>query len=86
MNPFTAHPRQQHVTYLEHWRFAMGIAFRFLASVVVFAAHAILPATRIEPQFRLEAAADYLREQNRWIETAKRAPRADVESGFAVSN
>jgi len=86
MNPFTAHPRQQRVTYVEHWRFAMGIAFRLLASAVAFAAHAILPAIPIEPKFDLEATADYLRERNRWIETAKRVPRADLQSDLAVSS
>jgi hypothetical protein len=36
MNPFATHPQQQGVTYFEHWRFAMGIAYRLLTSVVAF--------------------------------------------------
>ena len=30
MNPFTAHTRNQGVTYVEHWCFAMGVAGRLL--------------------------------------------------------
>ena len=71
MNPFTAHPHHQGVTYFEHWRFAMGIACRLLMSVLAFAAHAILPSISINPRFDLEATAAYLTERNRWIETAR---------------
>ncbi len=42
-NPFTTHPHRQGISYVEHWRFAMGIAFRLLTSVFTFALHAILP-------------------------------------------
>lgn len=86
MNPFTAHPRQQCITYFEHWCFAMGIAARLLTSVVAFAVHALLPAISIEPQFDLEATADYLRKRNDWIETAKRARRVDAQSDLAISS
>ena len=86
MNPFTAHPRQQRITYVEHWCFAMGIAARLLTTVVAFAVHAILPVISIEPQFDLEATADYLKERNRWIETGKSARRADAQSDFALSS
>ncbi len=71
MNSFTAHPQQQGVTYFEHWRFAMDIAYRLLTSVVVFAVHAILPFIPIEPRLDLESTAAYLVERNRYIETAK---------------
>ena len=70
MNPFTTHPHRQGISYVEHWQFAMGIAFRLLASVVAFALHAILPFLPIAPRFDLEATAAYLKERNRWIETA----------------
>lgn len=83
-NPFTAHPRQQCITYLEHWLFAMGIACRLLASVTAFVAHAILPAIRIEPRLDLEATVEYLRERNRWIEAAKRAPHSELGPDFAL--
>lgn len=67
---FTKHPHQQGITYLEHWQFAMGIAYRLLASVVAFVLHAILPFITIEPRIDLEATAAFLAERNRFIETA----------------
>lgn len=69
-NPFTAHPHRQGISYVEHWQFAMGIAFRLLASVIAFALHAILPSLPIAPRHDLEATAAYLKERNRWIEAA----------------
>ena len=71
-NPLTAHPHRQGISYFEHWQFAMGIAFRLLASVVAFALHAILPFLPIAPRLDLEATAAYLKERNRWIEAASR--------------
>ena len=71
MNPFTAHPHRQGVTYFEHWCFAMGIACRLLMSVMAFAAHAILPSISIKPRLDLEATAAFLTERNQWIETAR---------------
>ena len=70
MNAFTEHPHEQGVTYFEHWAFAMGIAWRLLASVVAFALHAILPFISIEPRLDLEATAAFLAERNHFIETA----------------
>jgi len=70
MNPFTAHPHRQGVTYFEHWHFAMGISFRLLMSVLAFAVHALLPSISIKPRLDLEATAAFLTERNRWIETA----------------
>lgn len=84
MNPFTAHPHRQGVSYFEHWRFAMGIAFRLLASVVAFAAHAILPSISIKPDLDLEATAAYLAERNRWIETARDTAHSGVSSDLVV--
>ncbi len=86
MNSFTTHPQQQGVTYFEHWRFAMGIAYRLLTSVVAFAVHAILPFIPIEPRLDLESTAAYLVERNRWIETAKGTVQADAQPDFAVYN
>ena len=86
MNPFATHPRQQGVTYVEHWCFAMGIAYRLLSSVVAFAVHAILPFIPIEPRLDLESTAAYLVERNRWIETAKDTVQADAQPDFAVYN
>jgi len=71
-NPLTTHPHRQGISYFEHWRFAMGIAFRLLTSVVAFALHAILPFLPIAPRLDLEATAAYLKERNRWIAAASR--------------
>lgn len=70
MNPFTRHPRQQGIDYLEHWRFAMGIACRLLLSVAAFAVHAVFPFVSISRELDLEATAEFLGERNAWIEAA----------------
>ena len=87
MNPlsiFTAHPHRQGVSYLEHWCFAMGIAWRLLGSVAAFALHALLPILSIAPQHDLEATAAYLAERNRWIEAAHRGTRVEAQADVAV--
>jgi hypothetical protein len=76
MNPFTTHPRQQNLTYSEHWCFAMGIACHLLTSVVAFALHATLPSVPIRPRLDLEATAAYLAERNSWLEAGKDMARA----------
>ncbi len=86
MNSFTAHPQQQGVSYVEHWCFAMGIAYRLLTNVVAFAVHAMLPFIPIEPRLDLQSTAAYLTERNRWIETAKGTVHADAQPEFAVFN
>jgi len=79
MNPFTAHPHRQGVTYFEHWHFAMGISFRLLMSVLAFAVHALLPSISIKPRLDLEATAAFLTERNRWIDRSSRAElRVDI--------
>ena len=70
MNPFTRHPRRQGVTYGEHWRFAMGIAWRLSKSLVAFGVHAVLPFVSIPRELDLESTAAFLLEQNQWIESA----------------
>ncbi len=70
MNAFTGHPHAQGVTYFEHWSFAMGIAWRLLASVMAFALHALLPFISIEPRHDLEATSAFLMERNHFIESA----------------
>ena len=70
MTAMTRHPHQQGVTYLEHWGFAMGIAWRLLASVIAFALHALFPFITIERRFDLEATSAFLLERNNFIETA----------------
>ena len=83
MNPFTAHPHRQGVTYFEHWHFAMGIAWRLLMSVLAFAVHAMLPSISIKPRFDLETTAAYLTERNRWIETAHDSAHHETSSELA---
>ena len=86
MKPFTEHPHQQGVTYFEHWHFAMGIAYRLLASVVAFGLHAILPFITIEPRLDLEATAAFLAERNRFIETAAATEYGYSKPALAGSN
>jgi len=86
MNPFTAHTQQQGVTYVEHWYFAMCIAYRLLISVVAFVAHAILPFIPIKPEHDLEATIAFLNKQNNWIESAKRAVHDEVSTDFLPVN
>jgi hypothetical protein len=71
MNPFTTHPRQQGISYYQHWCFAMGIAGRLSSSVLAFTVHALLPFISIEPGLDLESTATFIKERNEWIETAK---------------
>jgi hypothetical protein len=74
MEPFSNHPHKQGLTYLQHWSFAMGIAWRLLSSVVAFAVHAILPFVAIEPRLDLEATSAFLLERNRYVENAASTP------------
>ena len=71
MNPFTAHPQQQGINYIEHWSFAMGIAWHLMISMVAFVLHAMLPFIPIAPRHDLEMTSAYLMERNQWIETSK---------------
>ena len=80
MKIFTQHPNEQGVSYVEHWAFAMGIAWRLLQSVLSFAIHALIPAITIDRRFDLEATSAFLLERNRFIEAAAAAGRADDKS------
>ena len=84
MNPLATHLRQQGITYLEHWNFAMSIAYCLFTSAALFAVHALLPFIPIEPRYDLESTAAYLVERNQWIEAAKRARRASAQPDFAL--
>jgi len=79
-NPLTAHPQRQGISYIEHWCFAMGIAFRLLRSVVAFILHAMLPCIPISPRFDLESTASFLLKSNRWIESANTRMRVRLPS------
>jgi len=72
MRVFTDHPHKQGVTYMEHWRFAMGIAWRLLCSVLAFAIHATLPEISIQRRYDLEATSRFLLERNEFIESKAR--------------
>jgi hypothetical protein len=85
MNPFTRHPHHQGVSYFDHWLFAMGIAWRLLASVGAFALHALLPFISIAPRHDLEAMAAYLAERNRWIETAHSRARVEARTDVVIA-
>jgi hypothetical protein len=86
INPFTTHPEQQGITYLEHMHFAMAIAYRLLTSVVAFALHALMPFIPIAPRFDLESTVAYLLDRNKWIETAKNTNHAEARQRIAVFN
>jgi type 1 glutamine amidotransferase len=73
MNPFSAHPNQQGISYTEHLLFAMGIAIRLFRSVFAFAAHGIFPFIDIRPSLDLEATMKFLEKENDWIENMKTA-------------
>ena len=87
MNPFTQHPEQQGVTYLQHCCFAIGIAWRLFNSVSAFALHALFPFIDIKKRLDLEATSAYLLERNDWINSAsKRAKIQPQDTEHAVSN
>jgi hypothetical protein len=89
MNPFTQHTQQQGITYLEHLFFAAGIAWRLSNSVFAFAIHALFPFISIDSTVDLEATANYLQEQNQWIESTKEgqtnASETDEEENTMVN-
>jgi hypothetical protein len=86
MKAFTQHPHKQGVTYFEHWNFAMGIAWRLLASVTAFMLHAVLPFITIEPRLDLEATARFLAERNYFIETAAASAHQHSNQDISGSN
>ncbi len=86
MNTFTEHPHKQGVSYFEHWGFAMGIAWRLLASVMAFALHALLPCITIGRRFDLEATSAFLLERNHFIETAAATAHGLMQPSRAPAN
>ena len=83
MTAFTQHPHDQGITYFEHWRFAMKIAWRLLRSVVAFGVHALMPWISIEKHLDLEATSAYLLERNEFIESSAAAVRVPAHSQLA---
>ena len=86
MTAFTRHPCKQGVTYIGHWIFAMGIAWRLLASVLAFTLHATLPFISIEPRLDLEATSEFLVERNHFIETAAASAHGQEIPGWISSD
>ena len=86
MNILARHPHEQGVTYIEHWTFAMGIAWRLFSSVLAFAFHAMLPFIPIEPRLDLEATSAFLLERNHFIETAAASAIGQPVSGETTTN
>lgn len=92
MNPLTTHLHKQGVTYLEHWCFAMGIAYRLGHRLPPLDQRARVRAARgaavypIEPRLDLEATTAYLAERNQWIERAKDTVHGDAKAGLAIFN
>ncbi|MES9945904.1 MAG: hypothetical protein B6D77_17200 [gamma proteobacterium symbiont of Ctena orbiculata] len=70
MKYFTQHLHDQGISYFQHADFALGIAFRLGASVLVFALHGLFPWIGINRRLDLEATSAYLLQQNDWIESA----------------
>ena len=77
MTVFTQHPHDQGISYIAHWAFAMGIAWRLFRSVMAFAVHAVLPFIAIERHLDLEATSAYLLQRNDFIDAAAKAGRSD---------
>lgn len=85
MNPFTEHTRKQGLTYLEHWCFAMGVAWRLASSVIAFSLHAIFPFIHIQRRLDFEATIEYIYERNEWIANAKFKSRKDGQASAIES-
>jgi hypothetical protein len=81
MNPFSAHPQEQGISYTAHLIFAMGIAIRLMHSVIAFALHGLFPFIGIRKELDLEATTRFLQQQNNWIENQKTRvkPEEDVD-------
>ena len=71
MNIFTEHTEKQGVTYMEHLVFAMRIAVRLMNTVIAFTLHALFPFIDIKKKLDLEATAEFINQQNDWIEGMK---------------
>ena len=75
MNPFTDHTRAQGLTYMQHWCFAMSVAWRLLSSVIAFSLHAMFPFLHIARRLDFEATIDFIHGKNTWLEQVKSEKR-----------
>jgi hypothetical protein len=75
MNPFTAHTRAQGLTYIQHWWFAMSVAWRLFSSVIAFSLHAMFPFVHIARSLDFEATIEFIHGKNTWLEQVKSEKR-----------
>ena len=80
MNLFTEHTHQQGLTYIEHWCFAMGVAWRLMNSMAAFTVHAIFPFISIARKLDFEATIAFIHERNEWIAYARKNKHFDSPS------
>ena len=80
MNLFTEHTHKQGLTYIEHWCFAMGIAWRLMNSMAAFTVHAIFPFISIASKLDFEATIAFIHERNEWIAYASENKKFDSQS------
>ena len=80
MNLFTEHTHEQGLTYIEHWCFAMGIAWRLMNSMAAFTVHAIFPFISIARKHDFEATIAFIHERNEWIAYARKNKHFDSQS------
>ena len=80
MKPFTEHTQAQGLSYLSHWSFAIGVAWRLMSSVLAFTLHAFFPFIHIERRLDFEATMEYINERNEWIANTKKNRWLDAYS------
>ena len=80
MNLFTEHTQQQGLTYVEHWCFAMGVAWRLMNSMTAFTVHAIFPFISIARKYDFEATIAFMNQRNEWIAYSRENKHFDSQS------
>tara|TARA_Y100001937_G_scaffold128199_1_gene202963 strand:+ start:3832 stop:4032 length:201 start_codon:yes stop_codon:yes gene_type:complete len=58
------HLKENEISYLGHFLFAMGISWRLSISSLIFMIHALLPVISIPDRYNLDAMALFLFEKN----------------------
>lgn len=80
MKSFTEHTQAQGLSYLAHWYFAIGVAWRLMNSVLAFTLHAFFPFIHIESRLDFEETMQFINERNEWIENIKKTRWRDAYS------
>ena len=80
MNLFTEHTHKQGLTYIEHWCFAMGVAWRLMNSMAAFTVHAIFPFISIAGKYDFEETIAFMNERNEWIAYSRENKHFDSPS------